>query len=68
MDGKLNYPRFLLFLIESSARSPESGLHSDWPKNNRALGALLRLVYRTANHASSKIGYHGRREGLQVIW
>ena len=32
------------FLNELSARSPESGLHSDWPKNNRALGALLRLV------------------------
>ena len=32
------------FLYESSARSPEPGLFSDWPKNNRALGSSLRLV------------------------
>ena len=41
MVGKV---RLIQFLNESSSRSPESGLYSDWPKNNRALGALLRLV------------------------
>ena len=29
---------------DTISRSPESGLYSDWPKNNRALGASLRLV------------------------
>ena len=36
--------RLIQFLHESSARSPESGLYSDWPKISRALGASLRLV------------------------
>ena len=32
------------FLNQSSARSPESGLYFDLPKNKGALGASLRLV------------------------
>ena len=36
--------RLIQFLNESSAGSPESGLYSDWLKNNRALGASPRLV------------------------
>ena len=36
--------RLIQSLNESSAGSSESGLYSDWPKNNRALGASLRLV------------------------
>ena len=32
-----------IFLNELSAHSPESRLFSDWTKDNRALGASLRL-------------------------
>ena len=36
--------RRIQFLNESSAGSPESGLNSDWPKNNRAFRPSLQLV------------------------
>ena len=45
--------RLIQFFNESSARSPECGLDSDWPKNNGALGALLRLVTDSCKSVNS---------------